>query len=90
MTWRSKKQHVVSRSSAESEYRALALGMCEGVWIQRLLKELRVELDGTISMLSDSLAAISIAKNQFIMIELNTSKLIGISSLKRSTLGQWD
>ena len=29
VTWRSKKQAVVSRSSAESEYRALALGICE-------------------------------------------------------------
>jgi len=43
VTWRSKKQHVVSRSSAESELRALALGICEGMWIQRLLKELGLE-----------------------------------------------
>jgi hypothetical protein len=34
---------VVSRSSAESELRALALGICEGMWIQRLLKELGLE-----------------------------------------------
>ncbi|XP_028794065.1 uncharacterized protein LOC114749688 [Neltuma alba] len=31
VTWRSKKQPVVSRSSAEAEYRALALGICEGM-----------------------------------------------------------
>ena len=29
VTWRSKKQLVVSRSSAESELKALALGICE-------------------------------------------------------------
>lgn len=29
VTWRSKKQSVVSRSSAEAEFRALALGICE-------------------------------------------------------------
>ena len=62
VTWRSKKQAVVSRSSAESEYRALALGICEGMWIQRLLRELKVE-GGAVKMLSDSQAAISIAKN---------------------------
>ena len=63
ITWRSKKQAVVSRSSAESEYRALALGICEGMWIQRLLRELKVETRDSIKMFSDSQAAISIAKN---------------------------
>ena len=37
VTWRSKKQVVVSRSSAESEFRAMALGICEGIWIKKLL-----------------------------------------------------
>ena len=38
VTWRSKKQHVISRSSAEAEFRALAQGMCEGIWLLKLLK----------------------------------------------------
>ena len=63
MTWRSKKQSVVSRSSAESEFRALALGICEGMWILRLLRELRIETDSPIQMYCDNQAAISIAKN---------------------------
>ncbi|EXB93652.1 hypothetical protein L484_018038 [Morus notabilis] len=63
VTWRSKKQAVVSRSSAESEYRALALGICEGMWLQRLLRELKVEAQDSVKMFSDSQAAISIAKN---------------------------
>nr|CAD1825763.1 unnamed protein product [Ananas comosus var. bracteatus] len=36
---RSKKQSVVSRSSTESEYRAMAQSMCEVMWIQQLLDE---------------------------------------------------
>ncbi|RVW92046.1 Retrovirus-related Pol polyprotein from transposon RE1 [Vitis vinifera] len=35
VTWRSKKQSVVTRSSAEAEYRALAQGIYEGIWIKR-------------------------------------------------------
>ncbi|RVW30632.1 Retrovirus-related Pol polyprotein from transposon RE1 [Vitis vinifera] len=40
VTWRSKNQSVVARSSAEAEYRALAQGICEGIWIKRVLSEL--------------------------------------------------
>lgn len=63
VTWRSKKQAVVSRSSAEAEYRAFALGICEGMWLQRLLRGLKVEIQESVKMFSDSQVAISIAKN---------------------------
>ena len=33
VTWRSKKQSVVVRSSAEAEYRAMSLGICEKIWL---------------------------------------------------------
>ena len=63
VTWRSKKQVVVSRSSAESEYRALALGICKGMWIQRLTNELIVEIQGSVKVYCDNQATISISKN---------------------------
>ncbi|XP_028802398.1 uncharacterized protein LOC114757497 [Neltuma alba] len=50
VTSRSKKQPVVSRSSAEAELRALALGVCEGIWIIRVLKELRLMHIGSIKL----------------------------------------
>ena len=63
VTWKSKKQFVVSRSSVEAEFRSLALGICEGIWIQRLLNELGISTEKLIKMLYDNQAAISIAKN---------------------------
>lgn len=63
VTWRSKKQPVVARSSAEAEFRALAQGICEGIWLKRLLTELRIEVSGPIEMMCDNQSAIAIAKN---------------------------
>ncbi|KAE8709757.1 Protein farnesyltransferase/geranylgeranyltransferase type-1 subunit alpha [Hibiscus syriacus] len=63
VTWRSKKQVVVSRSSAESEFRAMALGICEGMWIKRLLTELDLDDKKNFEIFSDSQSAMSIAKN---------------------------
>jgi hypothetical protein len=37
----SKRQHTVSRSSAEAEYRAIANAVAETCWLRQLLKELR-------------------------------------------------
>lgn len=44
LSWSSSKQKVVSRSSTESEYRALADGVAELIWLESLLQELRVPL----------------------------------------------
>ncbi|CAM8945479.1 unnamed protein product [Rhodiola kirilowii] len=38
ISWKTKKQAVVSRSSAEAEYRAMAQTSCELAWLVRLLK----------------------------------------------------
>ncbi|KAK2450461.1 putative mitochondrial protein [Trifolium repens] len=63
VTWRSKKQGVVARSSAEVEFRAMAQGICEGLWIHRVLEELKMKIELPSKLYSDSKAAISIAHN---------------------------
>ena len=42
VSWSSKKQPTVSRSSTEAEYKALANGAAEAIWIDSVLTELEV------------------------------------------------
>jgi hypothetical protein len=63
ITWRSKKQSVVARSSAEAEYRAMAHGVCELLWIQTLLRDLGLSDSGPMKLYCDNKAAINIAHN---------------------------
>ena len=41
ISWKSKKQDVVARSSVEAEYRAMTLVICELIWLKHLFQELR-------------------------------------------------
>nr|GEV94944.1 putative ribonuclease H-like domain-containing protein [Tanacetum cinerariifolium] len=40
VTWRSKKQKVVALSSAEAEFRGIANGVAEALWIRKLVSEI--------------------------------------------------
>lgn len=64
VSWKSKKQHTVSRSSAESEYRAMTDVTSEMIWVRRLLIELGVVFNNLMRLYCDSQSAIHIAKNQ--------------------------
>lgn len=63
ISWKSKNQPTVSRSSAEAEYRALALASCEMMWLVALLKDLHITQLVVPVLFSDSTAAIYIATN---------------------------
>ena len=63
VTWRSKKQNVVARSSAEAEYRGMALGICEALWLKFLLQDLGYSLKQPIQLYCDNKAACDIAHN---------------------------
>ena len=38
VTWRSKKQNVISKSSTEAEFRAMSSGIDEVLWIHKILR----------------------------------------------------
>ena len=63
VTWRSKKQNVVSRSNAEAEYRSMAQTTCEMMWIRSLLLELGFPIETPMPMNCDNQAVIFIANN---------------------------
>ena len=63
VTLRSKKQSVVAWSGAEAEFRAMAHGICKGIWIKRVLEEIWVQIERPIHFYCDNQSAISIAKN---------------------------
>ncbi|BBN69007.1 hypothetical protein Prudu_689S000100 [Prunus dulcis] len=63
VTWRSKKQKVVSGSSAEAEYRGMAQGVCELLWLRRLLRDLGFGPQKPMDLYCDNKVAIAIAHN---------------------------
>ena len=63
VTWRSKKQPVVARSSAEAEYRGMALGVCELLWLKNILQDLGFKPRDAMKLYCDNTSAIAIAHN---------------------------
>ena len=63
VTWKSKKQNVVARSSAEAEDRAMASTACELIWLKGLLSDLGFSHSQPMSMFCDNQAAMHIAFN---------------------------
>ena len=63
VSWRSKKQSIVSSSSSEAEYRAMATTTCELTWILHLLQDLHVKHDRPVLLYYDNHAALHIASN---------------------------
>ncbi|XP_075074543.1 uncharacterized protein LOC142162130 [Nicotiana tabacum] len=69
ISWKSKKQNIVSRSSAEVEYRAMAQSVCEVVWVHQLLSEVGFQTTLPAKLWCDNQAALHISSNH-VMLEL--------------------
>jgi len=63
VAWKSKKQTIVSSSSSEAEYHALASLACELQWIQYLLQDLPFSIPIPYTTFCDNNSAIHISKN---------------------------
>lgn len=63
ISWKSKKQSTISRSSSEAEYRAMASAASEITWMVRLLGDLGVVNLKPVTLYCDNQSAIHITKN---------------------------
>uniref|UniRef100_A0A2N9EV34 Uncharacterized protein n=1 Tax=Fagus sylvatica TaxID=28930 RepID=A0A2N9EV34_FAGSY len=63
ISWRSKKQSVVTRSSTKAEYRALSDTIAELFWLRWLLQDLGIDCSTAVLIHCDNRSAIQIAHN---------------------------
>ena len=63
ISWKSKKQARVSKSSTESEYRAMSTACSEIIWLRGLLAELGIPQNDATPLCADNTSAIQIAAN---------------------------
>ena len=63
ITQLSKKQHTVSQSSIEAEYRSLATGAAELAWLRQVLCDLKLYLPSAPLIWGDNTSALALASN---------------------------
>lgn len=63
ISWKTKKQTTVSKSSSEAEYRAMNQAVSEIIWLRSLLSSLQIQYDCPTVLHCDNQAAIHIAAN---------------------------
>ncbi|GMI64073.1 cysteine-rich RLK (RECEPTOR-like protein kinase) 8 [Hibiscus trionum] len=63
ITWSTKKQLVVSRSTSEVEHRSLANSVSELVWLEQMLQEIGVDLTGLPVVWCENTSTVSMAAN---------------------------
>jgi hypothetical protein len=63
VSWSSKRQNIVSRSSAEAEYRVVANGVAEACWLRQLLQELHAPLSKNTPIYCDNVSAVYLSTN---------------------------
>jgi hypothetical protein len=63
VSWATKRQPIVSRSSAEAEYRVVANGVVEASWLRKLLHELHNPLQHATLVYCDNVSAVYLSTN---------------------------
>ena len=63
VSWSSKKQPVVTLSTTEAEFISAASCACQGIWLRRILEEVKYTQQGPIMLFCDNSSTIKLSKN---------------------------
>ncbi|GJW11582.1 ribonuclease H-like domain-containing protein [Tanacetum coccineum] len=63
LSWSSKRQPTLSRSSAEAEYRGVVNAVAETCWLRNLLRELHTPLSSTTLIYCDNVSVVYVSSN---------------------------
>jgi hypothetical protein len=63
VSWSSRRQQTVSRSSTEAEYKALENATAEVIWVELVLKELGIKQQSTAIVWCDNLGVTNLSAN---------------------------
>jgi peroxiredoxin family protein len=62
ISWSSKKQTVVALSTCEAKYISACNAACQGIWLQSLLQEMKIDINDEVELMADNKSAINLAK----------------------------
>ena len=88
ISWSARKQAIVSRSSTESDYKAMVNAIAEVIWLRSLLKEVGISKDTKSFLWCNNLGATFLSIQCFIL-EQNISKSTIILSEKELPTSCW-
>ncbi|KAH9299741.1 hypothetical protein KI387_031423, partial [Taxus chinensis] len=63
ISWGSKKQNFVSRSSTEAEYRAVGEVVCEAIWLRRILEGISLPQQKSTPVYVDNEGVMKLVRN---------------------------
>lgn len=63
VSWQSKKQQTIFRSSVEAKYKAMAVATSEIIWLQSLFAKMKIDLKEPALLYCDKQVALHIAAN---------------------------
>jgi len=63
VSWSSKKQQAVARSSTEAEYKSVANALAELIWVRNLLNELKITIPNTSTIFCDNVGVTYLCHN---------------------------